>query len=266
MDRLHKHQIIYWDQISRKTIPLNLINEEALLIYIQDKPFSTVMRTPGREIPHVAGFCFTEGIIDTCDDYNSIDFYNSSDTNKVMVMLTPSRLDKVSPYIERRGFVRQTSSGIYGKQMINDLFKIISPQTDDFKINIKQALNRLENLTDHQPLRGKTLATHAAAIYSLKFELLSLAEDVGRHNAVDKAIGKLFLDDKLDKASVLILSSRVSYELIQKAARAQISVVLAISRPTSLAVELASQLNITLASLAKGGGLYVFCGENRLRT
>jgi len=87
---------------------------------------------------------------------------------------------------------------------------------------------------------------------------------VGRHNALDKAIGKVFLDHRLDKASLLILSSRISYELVQKAARARIPVILSFSRPTSLAVELASKLTMTLACLAKGSGLYIFCGENRL--
>ena len=127
------------------------------------------------------------------------------------------------------------------------------------------ALHCLEKLSDHQPLRKKTRASHAAALYNLDFELLSIAEDVGRHNALDKAIGKLFLDRRIQMASLLTLSSRISYELVQKAARARIPIILAISRPTSLAVELASKLNITLACLAKRSGLYIFCHEHRLR-
>jgi FdhD protein len=91
-----------------------------------------------------------------------------------------------------------------------------------------------------------------------------VAEDVGRHNALDKAIGRLFLDRRLDEAVFLTLSSRISYELVQKAARARVQVILAFSRPTSLAVELASELNMTLACLADSAGLYIFCGEHRL--
>jgi len=91
-----------------------------------------------------------------------------------------------------------------------------------------------------------------------------VAEDVGRHNALDKSIGKVFLDRKLQNVSLLILSSRISYELVQKAARARIPVILAMSRPTSLAVELASRLNITLACLANESGLYIFCAPHRL--
>jgi len=85
-----------------------------------------------------------------------------------------------------------------------------------------------------------------------------VAEDAGRHNALDKAVGMLFLNHRLSKASYLVLSSRISYELVQKAARARIPIILSISRPTSLAAVLAKQLNITLACLAPETGLYIF--------
>ena len=116
-------------------------------------------------------------------------------------------------------------------------------------------------------MRQQTLAAHAAAIYGADQELLIVAEDVGRHNALDKAIGKIFINRRLEQAELLILSSRISYELVQKSARARIPIILAHSRPTALAVELAVSLNITLASLDDNdAGLYVFCGEQRLLT
>ena len=90
------------------------------------------------------------------------------------------------------------------------------------------------------------------------------AEDVGRHNALDKAIGKALLEETLDSAALAILSSRISYELVQKAARARIPAIFALSRPTALAVDLATQLNMTLATLVDDEGLYVFCGAHRL--
>jgi FdhD protein len=114
-------------------------------------------------------------------------------------------------------------------------------------------------------LRQQTLAAHAAAIYGSDLALLTVAEDVGRHNALDKAIGKIFLNRGLKQAGLLILSSRISYELVQKSARARIPVILAHSRPTALAVDMAASLNMTLASLDDNDdGLYVFCGEQRL--
>ena len=98
---------------------------------------------------------------------------------------------------------------------------------------IKKAFYCLEQLSRLQPLRQQTLAAHAAAIYGYDLELMTVAEDVGRHNALDKAIGKVFLTRKLAQAALLILSSRISYELVQKSARARIPIILAHSRPTA---------------------------------
>ena len=137
--------------------------------------------------------------------------------------------------------------------------------TDRTGLEIQKAQACLNWLTDHQPLRSKTRSAHAAVIYDANYKRLSSAEDVGRHNALDKAVGKLFVDHRLEEAVLLTLSSRISYELVQKAARARLPVILAMSRPTSLAVELATELNMTLACMADGAGLYVFCGEQRLK-
>ena len=167
--------------------------------------------------------------------------------------------------MDRRGFISQTSCGLCGKELVKDLFQIIQPLADGQPIDIKDALASLEALPAIQPLRMQTQTSHAAAIYSKRFELLTVAEDVGRHNALDKAIGRVLLDRRLEQAALLILSSRISYELVQKSARGRIPIILAHSRPTALAVNLAASLNMTLASMDDDdSGLYIFCGEQRL--
>lgn len=264
MDNLLNHKVTYWDEKSSISAQHKLIGEEPLSIRVEGKPYSVVMRTPGDELPHVAGFCLGEGIVDNPDDFQELAFCDGDDTNVVTVTLKESRRGKIFHLLDRRGFISQTSCGLCGKELVEDLFQIIQPLEDDITINIKEALRRLKQLTMHQPLRNKTRASHAALLYSADFELLSVAEDVGRHNALDKSIGKVFLEHKLQMASLLILSSRISYELVQKAARARIPVIFAMSRPTSLAVDLASQLNITLACLAQEPGLYIFCHSHRL--
>jgi FdhD protein len=93
---------------------------------------------------------------------------------------------------------------------------------------------------------------------------LTAAEDVGRHNALDKCVGRLFLARRLPLIALLVMSSRISYELVQKAARARIPVIIGNSRPTSLAVALATRLNMTLAARAPGDGMLIFAGEKRL--
>lgn len=264
VEALVSHPVLQWNEISRVSIDRDLIGEEPLSIRVQGKPYSVVMRTPGDEIPHVAGFCLGEGIVDTPDDFGSIAFCDGADTNVIAVTLKPSRREKIPQILERRGFISQTSCGLCGKEIVKDLYQTIQPLVDVTKIDITKGLHHLEALSTQQPLRQKTRAAHAAALYTSDLELLSTAEDVGRHNALDKAIGKLFLEGDLQNASVLILSSRISYELVQKAARARIPIILAKSRPTSLAVELASELDMTVVSNAKEGGLELFCGADRL--
>jgi len=260
-----QHELIHWDKAAKKSEQQDLLGEEPLSIRIEGNPYAVVMRTPGDEIAHVAGFCLTEGIIDTRDDLTSIGFCEDDDSNVVAVTLTPSRRGQITEILDRRGFISQTSCGLCGKELVKDLYQIIQPLKDTHPIDIHKALTRLEALPNIQPLRQQTLASHAAAIYGSDLELLTVAEDVGRHNALDKAIGNVFLNHQLDQAKLLILSSRISYELVQKAARARIPVILAHSRPTALAVELAANLNITLASMdEKDAGLYIFCGEHRL--
>jgi len=259
------HPGIHWDKKLNTSSEHKLIGEEPLLIQVEGKPYSVVMRTPGDELAHVAGFCLAEGIVDTPDDIQILAHCDSTDSNVVAVTLEEARKGKISDLLKRRGFISQTSCGICGKEIVKDLYQIIHPLTDDTQIGAKAALGCLENLSRHQPMHKKTRASHAAAIYTPDLELISVAEDVGRHNALDKAIGKLFLEGKLEKALLLILSSRISYELVQKAARARIPIILAVSRPTALAVELASKINMTLACLAEGSGLYIFSGEHRLK-
>ncbi len=265
MDKILEQNLIHWDNRSKTATNQNLLGEEPLSIRIEGKPYAVVMRTPGDEFAHVAGFCLTEGIIDTPDDLTSIGFCEDDDSNVVTITLTPARRKQIPDIMDRRGFISQTSCGLCGKELIEDLFQIIKPLEDGRSIDMKKALACLEALGDIQPLRMQTKASHAAAIYGAGQELLAVAEDVGRHNALDKAIGKIFLERRLDRAEFLILSSRISYELVQKSARAHIPIILAHSRPTALAVELAGRLNITLASMDDDhAGLYVFCGEHRL--
>jgi FdhD protein len=256
--------VTHWRKATRTTIPKDLIIEEPLSIRIQGNPYSVVLRTPGDELAHVAGFSLGEGIIDTPDDYTSIAFCDGDDTNVVTVTLTSERLQKISGYLDRRGFVSQTSCGLCGKELVNELHQIIEPIDDRLTIDIDRAYHCLQGLSGLQPLRRQTRATHAAVLYDSRFKSVASAEDVGRHNALDKAIGKAFLNRQLDQVILLTLSSRISYELVQKAARARIPIIIAASRPTALALDLAGKLNITLASQSKGDGLYIFCGEDRL--
>lgn len=254
----------HWHQNATQGRELSLISEEPLSIRVDGHPYSVVMRTPGNETAHAAGFCLGEGIVDSPDDIASIGFCDGQDTNTVTITLSPQRRKAAAAFTDRRFYVSQTSCGLCGKQLVEELYQDIHPIQDDIHLPLAPALRRLEALGDHQPLRAETRAAHAAALYDQNLDLLTVAEDVGRHNALDKAVGELFLKKCLSEAKLLILSSRISYELVQKAARARIPIILGMSRPTELAVTLADQLNMTLACLAGGGGLFIFTHPQRL--
>jgi FdhD protein len=257
--------VLLWDDSVSTSQTMELLGEEPLSIRVEGKPYAVVMRTPGEEIAHVAGFCLGEGIIDTPADCTSIAYCDADSTNVITVTLTPSRRKGIAGILERRNYISQTSCGLCGKELVQDLYQEIQPVPAGTPIGIATALAGLAAMSAHQPLRGRTHASHAAALWDSQGKLLSVAEDIGRHNALDKAIGKAFLDGLLPNAILLVMSSRVSYELVQKAARARIPVILSVSRPTGLAVELASRLNMGLACLAPKEGVYIFCGQERFR-
>jgi FdhD protein len=241
-----------------------LIPEEPLLIRVEDKPYSVVMRTPGDEIPHAAGFCLGEGLADNRNDFASIGFCQDLDPNVVDVRLKPERREKVSDILGRRGFISQTSCGICGKEMVKDLYQILLPAEQNFQVDLDKIFECIDKLSESQAYYSRTRGSHAAMLFDSRLETLSFAEDVGRHNALDKAIGKLLLDGRLRDAVMVVLSSRISYELVQKAARARLPVMVSESRPTALAVEMGKTLNMTLACTAKESELIVFCGEKRI--
>ena len=259
-----KKSLSHWVGDTVKETTKNLIGEEPLSIRIQGKTYAVIMRTPGDEIAHAAGFCFTEGIVDSKQDMVNIALCEGDNTNVVTVTLTKERRMHVAADLDRRAYISQTSCGICGQEVIKDLQKQISPLQDGPQIQIQKAFECIAALSSRQTLRRQTLAAHAAAIFNHDLDIVAVAEDVGRHNALDKAIGKLFLAGRLKKSALLVLSSRTSYELVQKSARAQIPIILSVSRPTSLAVQLASRLNITLACLAKDGGMFLFSVRDRL--
>ena len=259
------YQVIRCESGVCRTRLHEFIGEEPLLIRIEDKPYSVVMRTPGEELFHAAGFCLGEGIVDYPDDFETIGYDEDLDPNVIDIWLKPERRKKIHDLLERSSFVSQTSCGICGKKMIRDLHQIATPVENDFEVEIDTIFDCINKLSENQKQYQTTRGSHAALILDDQMEIISFAEDVGRHNALDKAIGKVFMDRKLSKASLLVLSSRISYELVQKAARAHLPIIISESRPTALAVEMGNNLNMTLAFSYDESELVIVCGENRIK-
>jgi len=223
-----------------------------------------VMRTPGEEEYHAAGFCLGEGIVDAPHDFASIGHCRDLDANVVEVRLTPERRDQVRDLLDRRGFVSQTSCGICGKELLEDLFQILAPAEDGLRLEASRIFACIRQLSENQQYYQRTRGSHAAMLFDRQLAMIAFAEDVGRHNALDKAVGNAFLNGKLPEAVLLVLSSRMSYEMVQKAARARLPILISMSRPTALAAEMGRALNLTLACTDRNSELIFVCGENRI--
>ncbi len=247
-----------------RSVPLELINEEPLVIRIQERPYSVVMRTPGEELAHAAGFCLAEGLLDSSEDLLDLDYCRHLDPNVVDVRLKPERLEKVRDLLERRGFVSQTSCGICGKELLDDLHQIVRPLDRGFELPVDGIFQCLEKLFARQHFYQRTRGTHAALLFDRQLESIAFAEDVGRHNALDKVIGRALLDGSLERAGPVALSSRISFELVQKAARSRLPLLLSKSRPTALAVTMGRGLNMTLACVPEQSELLILCGDERI--
>jgi FdhD protein len=241
----------------------DLIVEEPLSIRIDGQPYAVVMRTPGDETSHVAGFCLAEGLIDSPEDIATIGFCAEEGTNVATVTLTPQRRAAVDDLLTRKGFVSQTSCGICGKEVVRDMQQILRPLSAKARFSSDQLMAALDLLASSQELYQSSRGAHAALIIDGHGRLLAFAEDVGRHNALDKAVGRVFLDRSLPAAAMGLMSSRLSYELVQKAARAGLEVLAGFSRPTSLAVDLALTVNMTLICF-QDNRLLIFSGPERV--
>ncbi len=260
---LKKQNALYYLPEGVREMERELIREEPLAINVQGKTYAVIMRTPGDERAHATGFCLSEGIIDSLNDISDISLCEPEISNVAAVMLTKKRLTKVSSILNNKIYVSQSSCGICGREIIDDLNKILVPVKSTLRISFGQAMEIVDCMKDVQQLRKKCFSSHATAIFNKKLEKISEAEDVGRHNTLDKAVGKLLLNGKLPSAGVALLSSRASYEMIQKCARAGIEIVISMSRPTALAVNLGENLKMTIASV-RDNGLYVFTGKKRI--
>ncbi len=228
--------------------------EEALQININDKPFTVTMRTPGNDTSLVRGLLHTEGIIKNQNYLPELKL--KKDNNDVIVTVVELSIPKEElgeGYSNSRSLLSVSSCGICGRTELGDMsFKGKTIDNDD-KINISLLNSLFEKMNTMQSDFHQSGGTHAAAVFSINGKLLCSMEDIGRHNAVDKVIGKLILLKTLDNATILTVSGRVSYEIIIKCFKAKIPFLAAVSAPSSLAVDFAKELGITLFAFCRDG-------------
>ena len=234
----------------------------------QQKNISVTMCTPGHDEELAMGFLFTEGIIKKKNDilgYNSFNKSNDNAGNIITVELKPGI--SFDPQKIDRHFYTSSSCGVCGKSSIDAVKNIFVNNTSKDNLSIEASIvtGLPESLRKQQEVFEYTGGLHASALFDLNGRLLITREDVGRHNALDKLVGAALADNILPlDHHILLLSGRASFELIQKAAMAGIKIVCAVGAPSSLAVELAKETDITLVGFLRDGRFNIYSGEKRI--
>ena len=231
-----------------------IVVEEPLEIRVGDKPVSVTLRTPGDDFDLAAGFLFTESIIRSADDI--AEFRHWGSPNVVRVALR----DGVKVDLQRlqRHFYSTSSCGVCGKTSIEAVRVQTSPLARKLELPREMIVSLPDKMRAEQKSFDATGAIHAAGIFDASGALLRVREDVGRHNAVDKVIGSFFREGMTLDQHVLVVSGRTSFEIVQKAVVARVPVLAAVGAPSTLAVELAQEMGLTLLGFVREGRFNVY--------
>lgn len=239
--------------------------EEPLAIRLQGRPFAVIMRTPGADRELAAGFLFAERIIRGADDLGTIAHCrdaaaeNTIDVSLVDAQRAADALDS------RRSVLSNSSCGVCGRRTVDALAADLEPIQSSLVASAATIAGLPDRLRGAQCGFDETGGLHAAGLFDAGGALLDVAEDVGRHNAVDKVVGRALIREQLPMAdAILCVSGRTSFEIVQKAAAAGVPIVAAVSAPSSLAIELAERFGITLVGFVRGGAFNVYAGVERI--
>jgi FdhD protein len=236
--------------------------EDPLEIRVGSRSLSVTMRTPGHDFDLAAGFLFAEDIISSASEIRGM---TSSRPNIVEVELSTTTVIKAPP--SQRGFMMTSACGLCGKVSLESLAANRCPVLPPGGLKIDAGvIHRLPHeLRQRQDLFESTGGLHAAALFNPQGELDSLREDVGRHNAVDKLVGHALLRFRTPlRDSVMLVSGRASFELVQKASMAGVPLLAAVGAPSSLAVATAERCGMTLIGFLRNGGFNVYNGTGRI--
>lgn len=243
-----------------------LAGEEPLEIRIGIRPISVTMRTPGHDLELASGFLLTEGVITGSGQIAGLRHIVTRGHKRNVVRADLIRGVAIKPALLQRNFLTSSSCGLCGKTSIDALrVRGITRPNPDLRIAPDILCLLPETLRSAQTLFGRTGGLHAAGLFDTTGKLIALREDVGRHNAVDKLIGWALLEQRLPlKESLLLVSGRGSFEIVQKALVAGVPIVACVSAPSSLAVQLAWEFNLTLVGFLRGRRFVVYMGEDRV--
>ena len=256
----------------RSERPDTLATEEPMEIRVggpgqEATQVAVTMRTPGGDYELAVGFLFTEGLI-APGDVRRVAYCDDLDDESQRYNVVTVTLERpFDPGALRRNFYATSSCGICGKAALDDVEVRCAPVADGPQVRAEVLVGLPDALRARQKVFDRTGGLHAAGLFTAEGELVTLREDVGRHNAVDKVIGEQVLADRVPlRDHVLQVSGRASFEIVQKAAVAGIPIVSAVSAPSSLAVEAGERFGMTIVGFVRDGRCNVYAGSDRVLT
>lgn len=244
--------------------------EEPMEVRVNGAPFAVIMRTPGADRELAAGFLLAEDVIHGSDELGTIEYcadaHEEGRDNTLNVTVIGGAVDRLGERLgERRQVMMTASCGLCGRRTIESLRSRVAFAKGEWTVSAAVVRALPQTLRQAQSVFETTGGLHAAGLFSLDGRLQVVAEDVGRHNAVDKIVGRRLLEDALplDRA-MLLVSGRTSFELVQKALLAGIPLIAAVSAPSSLAIQLAEASGVTLCGFVRGDTFNVYAHANRI--
>ncbi|MBV8498987.1 MAG: formate dehydrogenase accessory sulfurtransferase FdhD [Candidatus Eremiobacteraeota bacterium] len=245
--------------------------ELRLVVGAKTQTFAVTMRTPGNDFELAAGFVFSEGIVHSRDEIAGLTYCLDPSVepeqryNIVTVELrNPARTLDLARF--ERHFTMSSSCGVCGRAQLDSIRSLgVTPIEDDVRIAASVVYALPQRMREAQRIFEKTGGLHAAALFDERGDVVAVREDVGRHNALDKLVGWALLDGRLPlRRCALMVSGRASYEILQKSVMARIPIVCSVSAPSSLAVELAREFNVTLVGFVRDDRANVYTNSDRV--
>lgn len=250
--------------------PDKVVTEEPMEIRVhgpgqEPEALAVTMRTPGNDFELAVGFCATEGLLGSFADLEAVAYCLGGEGEQEYNVVTVKLRHRVDLRGRERSFVANASCGLCGKTSLDQVEQQCGPVGLGPIVTRSTIAALPDRLRDTQDVFATTGGLHASAWFTASGELLASREDVGRHNALDKLIGHALLERRLPLSdAVLMVSGRVSFEIVQKAAIAGIPVICAVSAPSSLAVESARRLGQTLIGFVRGDAANVYTHPERI--
>jgi len=267
--RVHRWTSGHWTES-----PDAVVTEEPLQISLHGDPLSVVMRTPGNDIELCLGLMYAEGIVRALREVRLIRISAESEETEKAIRVDADLLESNQVDIHpvgaprrkpERSMLSSSACGVCGTVLIEDLRRDLASLPDGPVVEPSILPGLVGQLRAGQGVFDRTGGLHAAGLFSAEGKFVHVREDVGRHNAVDKIVGRSLIDGALPASrSILVVSGRAGYEIVQKAISAGIPVLAAVGAPSSLAVALAREFNLTLVGFLRGDRFNVYSGPERL--